>query len=94
MDSVASQIIKTGKIMAIDIKSMTPIKNVKFFKGDIFESNIKSEITQYFHNTLDVILSDMAADTTGSKSLDSIRTNQLCAEVILLSKKCLNLRVY
>ena len=32
----------------------------------------------------------MAADTTGSKSLDSIRTNQLCAEVINFSSKILN----
>jgi 23S rRNA (uridine2552-2'-O)-methyltransferase len=31
----------------------------------------------------------MAADTTGNKSLDSIRTNQLCAEVINFSKSTL-----
>ena len=31
----------------------------------------------------------MAADTTGNKSLDCIRTNQLCAEVIEFSSKCL-----
>ena len=31
----------------------------------------------------------MAADTTGNKSLDSIRTNQLCLEVINLSAKIL-----
>ena len=86
---VASQIITTGKIMAIDVKSMSPIKNVKFLKRDIFESNIKSEITSHFHSRLDVILSDMAADTTGNKSLDSIRTNQLCAEVIHFSKNTL-----
>ena len=36
---------------------------------------------------MDVIISDMAADTTGNKSLDSIRTNQLCTEVINFSKK-------
>ena len=86
---VANQIITTGKIMAIDIKSMKPIKNVKFLKGDIFESNIKSEISSHFQSRLDVILSDMAADTTGNKSLDSIRTNQLCAEVIHFSKNIL-----
>ena len=86
---VASKIITEGKVMAIDIKSMTPIKNVKFLKGDILDNNIKSEITSYFQSRLDVILSDMAADTTGSKSLDSIRTNQLCAEVIHFSKNTL-----
>ena len=31
----------------------------------------------------------MAANTTGNKSLDSIRTNQLCAEVLSLSTKIL-----
>ena len=31
----------------------------------------------------------MAADTTGNKSLNSIRTNQLCLEVINLSAKIL-----
>ena len=31
----------------------------------------------------------MAADTTGNKSLDSIRTNQLCAEIINFSKEML-----
>ena len=72
--------------MAVDIKSMELIKNVKFLKGDILANNTKTEITSYFQSNLDVILSDMAADTTGSKSLDSIRTNQLCAEVIHFSK--------
>ena len=34
----------------------------------------------------------MAADTTGSKSLDSIRTNQLCADIINFSKNILKPR--
>ena len=34
----------------------------------------------------------MASDTTGSKSLDSIRTNQLCAEAIKVSSEILNLK--
>ena len=86
---VASQIIKTGKIMSIDIKDMDPIKNLKFFKGDILENTTKNEVINFFKSNLDVIISDMAADTTGNKSLDSIRTNQLCTEVINFSKNTL-----
>ena len=86
---VVSQIVKTGKIMSIDIKKMEPIKNVKFFKGDVLSTETKSVVIQYFKSNIDVILSDMAADTTGNKSLDSIRTNQLCAEVINFSKEML-----
>jgi 23S rRNA (uridine2552-2'-O)-methyltransferase len=86
---VASELIKTGKIMSIDINDMEPIKNLKFIKGDIFQDKTKNKIISYFNSNLDVIISDMAADTTGNKSLDSIRTNQLCAEVINFSKDIL-----
>ena len=68
---------------------MSFIKNVKFLKADIIENQTKSRIIEYFQSNLDIIISDMAADTTGNKSLDAIRTNQLCADVINLSKDIL-----
>jgi len=86
---VASQIIKTGRLMSVDIQTMEPIKNTFFFKGDILKNHTKIKVTKYFNCKLDVIISDMAADTTGNKSLDSIRTNQLCADVIDFSKATL-----
>ena len=86
---VASHIITSGKILSIDIKEMEPIKNVRFLKSDILANQTKAEIINYFDSSLDVIISDMAADTTGNKSLDSIRTNQLCAEVVNFSKSTL-----
>ena len=89
---VASQKITKGKIMSIDIKEMEPVKNVKFLKGNILEKQIKNEVIKYFNANLDVIISDMAADTTGSKSLDSIRTNQLCANIINFSRQTLKPR--
>ena len=86
---VASQTISKGKIMAIDIKEMKNVQSVKFYKGDILEKETKNEIIKYFRSNLDVIISDMAADTTGNKTLDSIRTNNLCADVINFSKEIL-----
>jgi cell division protein FtsJ len=86
---VAIKIITKGKIMSVDIKDMEPLEKVQFFKGDILENKTKSAVIKYFGSNLDVIISDMAADTTGNKSLDSIRTNQLCADVISFSKETL-----
>ena len=86
---VAAKMIYTGKIMSVDIKEMKPLKNVEFLKGDIMKNETKLAVNSYFKSNLDVIISDMAADTTGNKSLDSIRTNQLCAEIINLSKDIL-----
>ena len=86
---IASKLISNGKILAIDIKKMEPVPNIKFLNCDIFDNNTKSQIVDYFKGDLDVIISDMAADTTGNKSLDSIRTNQLCSEAIDFSSKIL-----
>ena len=86
---VASKIIVRGKILSVDIKPMEPIHNVKFLNCNIFDLKTKDKIKDYFKGNLDVIISDMAADTTGNKSLDSIRTNQLCIEVINFASKIL-----
>ena len=56
---------------------------------NIFEITTKEKIKELFKGDLDVIVSDMAADTTGNKSLDAIRTNQLCMEAMDFSQKIL-----
>ena len=86
---VASKMITSGKILSIDIKSIKPIKNVKFINANIFDQITKNQILFFFPKKLDVIVSDMAADTTGNKSLDSIRTNQLCFEIMNFSSQIL-----
>ena len=59
---------------------MEIIKGVKF-KIRFLEEKIK-KIIEAIDTKADIVLSDMAADTTGNKNLDCIRTNLLCAEVI------------
>ena len=43
----------------------------------------------YFNNKIDVVLSDMAANTTGSKLIDSYKTGELCLNAMNLSRKIL-----
>ena len=86
---VSSKIITSGKILSIDLHPMNEIKNVSFLQGDFQKEGSKKEILKFFGENIDVIISDMAADTTGNKSLDCIRTNQLCADVINFSTKTL-----
>ena len=86
---VSSKIISEGKILSIDIKKMDELKNVSFLQCDFLQESTKEKILYFFGEKLDVVLSDMAADTTGNKSLDCIRTNKLCAEVVEFSSKIL-----
>ena len=77
---------KNGKIMGLDQKEMKEIEGIKIFVGDFLDEKSKSIIIDYFKSDIDVILSDMASNTTGNKSLDSIRTNELCLDVLDFSK--------
>ena len=87
---VSSKIITVGKILSMDIKKMDKLENVSFIESNFLENDTKDKIIKFFGEKLDVVLSDMAADTTGNKSLDCIRTNQLCADVINFSTEILN----
>jgi len=87
---VASKIITNGKILAVDITSMEKIENVSFLNSDFLNEKIQSKILNIFNTKIDVIVSDMAENTTGNKSVDSIRTNNLCIEVINFSLKTLS----
>ena len=88
-----SQIIKKNlkncKILSVDYKKMEKINGVDFICCDFQEDGSKEKILKKLDNKADLLVSDMAADTTGNKSLDSIRTNQLCAEIINFSKEIL-----
>ncbi len=84
---IASNFIKKGKILAVDIEPMERINNVSFLKGNFLTEDIMDKISKEFVGKIDVIISDMAAKTTGNKSLDCIRTNELCMEVINFSSK-------
>jgi len=86
---VARKEITKGKILAVDIKTMEKIDNVNFIKGDFRDLIINEKINIFFNGNVDVVLSDMAANTTGNKDLDSYRTGELCLNAMKLAKKIL-----
>ena len=87
-----SRNFKNSKIISIDLKDIEPIKNVTHIIGDFTDENEKLKIQNYFRKKVDLIISDMAVNTTGNKSVDSIVTGELCIEAMnfavgLLNKK-------
>ena len=87
---VVSKIITSGKILSIDLKPMEEIKNVKFLQCNILDQITKGKIENYFKGSLDVILSDMAADTTGHRSTDHLRTTALLEAALYFALDILN----
>ncbi len=86
---VATKIITKGKVLAVDVKQMEKQGNATFLFGDINDSKIQEKIVRYFDRKIDVVISDMALNTSGNKNLDSYRTGELCLNAIAFAKKIL-----
>ena len=84
-----SRKIKNSKIVSIDLIEMKKIDNVVQILGDFTQEKSQSKIKDFFKYNVDVVLSDMAVNTTGNKNIDSIYTGELCMEAMFFSKKIL-----
>ena len=81
-----SKIVKNGKIISIDLKSMEKIKNTIQIQGDFSDPNTQKKIKDNLDKGADVVMSDMAVNTTGIKNVDSIQTGELCKEAMIFAK--------
>jgi len=74
--------IRNGKIISIDLLKFEPIKNTHQIIGDFTNQKYKTQIKNYFDDKIDVVVSDMAVNTTGNKNLDAIVTGELCLDAM------------
>jgi 23S rRNA (uridine2552-2'-O)-methyltransferase len=79
--------VKSGRLVSIDLKDMEKIENTIQIKGDFTDTKFQEKIKSHFRSKVDVVLSDMAVNTTGIKDIDAIYTGELCKEAMLFSKE-------
>ena len=84
-----SKKITNSKIVSIDLRQIEKINNTFHIEGDFTNEKYQSQIRNLFKSNADVVLSDMSANTTGNKNLDSIYTGELCKEAMIFSEKIL-----
>ena len=81
-----AKVVKSGKIISIDLKEMENIENTLQIQGDFTSVDTQDQIKEYLKKKPDVVMSDMAVNTTGIKNIDSIQTGELCKEAMVFSK--------
>ena len=81
--------VKSGRLVSIDIKGMEEIENTIQIKGDFTDSDSQEKIKSLFKSKVDVVVSDMAVNTTGIKDIDAIYTGELAMEAMNFSKEML-----
>ncbi|MDC1338706.1 RlmE family RNA methyltransferase [Pelagibacteraceae bacterium] len=84
-----SRTVKSGRLVSIDLKGMEEIENTIQIKGDFTDLDSQEKIKGLFKSKVDVVVSDMAVNTTGIKDIDAIYTGELAMEAMNFSKEML-----
>jgi 23S rRNA (uridine2552-2'-O)-methyltransferase len=63
-----------GRVVAIDMLDMTPIAGVDFLKLDFLNTDAPGRLKEMLNGPADIVLSDMAANATGHRQTDHLRT--------------------
>ena len=78
---------KNSKILSIDLKDVEKIYNVSHLVGNFLDEDSQLKLTNFFKDKLDLVVSDMAVNTTGNKNLDAISTGELSINAMDFSIK-------
>jgi len=69
----ARRVGANGRVVALDILEMKPIAGVEFLKLDFLDETAPPQLKAMLGGSADVVLSDMAANTTGHRQTDHLR---------------------
>jgi 23S rRNA (uridine2552-2'-O)-methyltransferase len=89
---VAAQRVKAGeggRVVAIDLLEMEPVPHVDFMQMDFLDVEAPKKLHEMLGEGADVVLSDMAANTTGHRKTDQLRIIGLVEEAAGFAREVL-----
>jgi 23S rRNA (uridine2552-2'-O)-methyltransferase len=78
-----------GRVLAIDCIEAAPIAGVEFVQLDFLREDAPARIEGLLGSPADVVLSDMAANTTGHRKTDHLKTMALAEAAALFAREIL-----
>ena len=81
-----ARIATSGKVLGVDILDIEPLTGVEMLKLDLTSAEAPALIREAFGGPADVVLSDMAAPTTGHRPTDHLRTTVLFESALELTE--------
>lgn len=85
----AARVGAKGRVVATDILEMAPLPGVAFLKADLLEADAPAQLAHLLGRKADVVLSDMAAPTTGHRATDHLRTTALFEAALDMAERVL-----
>lgn len=71
-----------ARVVAVDLQPMTAITGVTIIEGDFLSEETERALSEAVGPKVDLVLSDMAASSTGTKLVDRLRAEQLGEAVL------------
>jgi len=88
---VAKRIGDTGRVFALDLLDMDPVPHVEYIRGDFTDEAIYQELLRRLDECpIDLVLSDMAPNISGNKSVDQPRAMHLAELAMDFAGQTLN----
>ncbi len=78
-----------GRVVAADILEMMPLEGVEILQADLLDAETPLRLKAALGGLADVVLSDMAAPTTGHRATDHLRTTALLEAALDLAEDVL-----
>ena len=77
-----------GRVVGIDLLHIDPLPGVDFIELDFLDESAPAQLMELLGGPADVVMSDMAANTTGHKKTDHLRIMGLAEAAIFLPARC------
>ena len=85
----AQRVGSAGRVVAIDVLPMTPVAGVDFVQLDFLDPSAPEKLKAMLGGAADVVLSDMAANTTGHARTDHLKIMALVEAAIEFAREVL-----
>jgi 23S rRNA (uridine2552-2'-O)-methyltransferase len=77
------------RVVAIDLLPMDPIAGVEIIEGDFLDPAAQAELAARLRDKADLVLSDMAASSTGTRAVDRLRAEAIGEAVVAFAGQTL-----
>ncbi|KLK94927.1 ribosomal RNA large subunit methyltransferase E [Microvirga vignae] len=85
----AKKVGPKGKVVGIDLLPIDPMAGVEFIQLDFLDESAPGKLIEMLGGPADVVMSDMAANTTGHKKTDHLRIIGLAEAAIYFAREIL-----
>ena len=80
---------KGANVLAIDLLPVEPIPAVTLLQGDFLDPAVQSRVIEELGGAVDLVLSDIAADSTGRRMVDRLKAEAIGEAVLAFAAEVL-----